>query len=375
MLTTHGCKLLGCDGTAFSLWHPIQRTFESVVSSRRDGSVVQLSLPQCPEEQLVPGYVERLQRVGYVSLEPSELRRGLPGSDAYHALSVAVQRDGRLIGALTFYARDAACLSQGRRLALGFASQAAIALTNAELVRRLTEASRVKTEFVSTISHELRTPLNVILGFTEIAMDCAKELPELQEYLRKITDASTDLFDLIETTLAIGRLEAGRDEPRFETVALDTLWSEMHDVCSRMPRTPEVTLDWRDCEPGHVLVTDPRKLSVIVRNLVGNALKFTPRGSVTVSAAGVGDNGIRLAVTDTGVGIRAENQREIFEMFRQGDSSDSRRFGGTGLGLYIVRQYTAQLGGTVTLASAPGRGSEFTIELPLDGRLGARRAA
>jgi len=110
-------------------------------------------------------------------------------------------------------------------------------------------------------------------------------------------------------------------------------------------------------------VTDPRKLLVVVRNLVGNALKFTERGSVRAEVRLEADTVI-LRVADTGIGIRREDQETIFDMFRQADGSDTRRFGGSGLGLYIVRRFVQQLGGTIALESAPGQGSVFTVALP-----------
>ena len=109
--------------------------------------------------------------------------------------------------------------------------------------------------------------------------------------------------------------------------------------------------------------TDPRKLAIVVRNLVGNALKFTARGRVRCDAWVAGEN-LVIRVSDTGIGIHEEDHQAIFEMFRQADSSDSRRFGGTGLGLYIVRRFVGQLGGRITLESAPGVGSVFSVVLP-----------
>jgi signal transduction histidine kinase len=128
-----------------------------------------------------------------------------------------------------------------------------------------------------------------------------------------------------------------------------------------MPRRPDVVLAWGD-PPAVAVRTDPQKLQVVVANLVSNALKFTEHGEVAVTLDVEGDD-LVARVVDTGIGIRPEDQALVFDMFRQVDASDRRRYGGTGLGLYIVRRFVDQLGGLVALASAPGCGSTFTVRL------------
>jgi len=283
-------------------------------------------------------------------------------------LYVAIQRDGRLLGILSFAGRekDPPLTEQHRSLAEGIAHQAAIALANAQLVDDLRTASRVKTEFVSTMSHELRTPLHVILGFAEMARDLAVDAPERVSALQGIEAAGRDLLGLIESMLEVGRIEAGRDEVRLAPVPLSTVWTELGEVCARLPRADAVQLAWVPDVPAVSLVTDRRKLGVIMRNLVGNALKFTEQGWVRADVRADGDV-VVLRVADTGIGIRTEDRDAIFEMFRQADGSDSRLYGGTGLGLYLVRRFAEQLGGTVSVESAPGRGSVFTVRLPVSG--------
>jgi signal transduction histidine kinase len=145
---------------------------------------------------------------------------------------------------------------------------------------------------------------------------------------------------------------------------LPALWAELAAVGGRLPRREGVELHWSPAAPPIRVVTDPRKLTVVMRNLVGNALKFTERGRVQVELLGDGRE-LVVRVSDTGIGIRPEDHETIFELFRQGDGSDTRRYGGTGLGLYIVRRFVEQLGGTVAVESAAGRGSVFTVRLPL----------
>ena len=248
-----------------------------------------------------------------------------------------------------------------RQLALGIAEATAVAFDNARLIADLQRANRLKSEFVSTISHELRTPLNVILGFTEMARD-----PELRgdvdRFLGRVDASARELLDLVESTLAVGKLEAGRDDVQLETVRLPEFWRKLRDGFTAIAQSPAVTLDWCADVPDVELTTDPRKLAIVTRNLIGNALKFTEQGWVRATARAEHD-AVVIEVADTGIGIRPEDQEAVFEMFRQVDGSEARRFAGTGLGLYIVRRFVHRLGGTVSLASEPGKGSVFTVRL------------
>lgn len=232
------------------------------------------------------------------------------------------------------------------------------------VIQELERANHLKSEFVSTMSHELRTPINVILGFTEMARDAAFNGEERKEFYERIETASRELLELVESTLDIGKLEAGRDEPRPERVALLEFWGSLQRDCACLPRGEQVSLEWSLSVPPIIFVTDPRKLAAAMRNLVSNALKFTQKGTVRVEAQRDRE-GLVLRVEDTGIGIRREDQQAIFGMFRQLDGSDSRHYTGTGLGLYIARRVVEQLGGAIDVASSVGQGSVFTIRLPL----------
>ena len=316
-----------------------------LISVLAPGSLVEM--PDAQAQQLVPPAL--LARWGVAS-----------------QLIAPIALGGRIVGAL--------CLAHGerrgpfsareRRLAQGIVHATALALASSSLINDLRAANTLRSEFVSTMSHELRTPLNVIIGFAEMARD--EELPESERrgVLQRIEEAGRDLLGLIEDTLAMGRIESGRDRVELESVALAELWARLRRDCERLPQKEAVQLDWRPLDAAHALVTDARKLAAVTRNLVHNAIKFTEAGWVRVQAEVV-DDAFVLAVSDTGVGIAPNDQATVFEMFRQGDGSDTRRFGGTGLGLHIVQRYVEQLGGTVALASAPGVGSRFTVRLPL----------
>jgi signal transduction histidine kinase len=247
------------------------------------------------------------------------------------------------------------------RVAFGIAQFASLAFENARLVEELETATRWKLEFISTISHELRTPLGVMLGYAEMLSD-EGEPGQRAALVAKIRNTGVELLDLIDSTLNLNRLEAGQDPARLEPVALRDFFAELAADFAALPRPARVELRWT---PGDdvSLVTDRRKLRMILKNLVGNALKFTPAGAVTVRY-GASPETCTFEVQDTGVGIAAEHLPIIFDMFRQADGADRRSFSGVGLGLYIVRRLVQQLGGEVQVTSAPEQGSTFTVVLP-----------
>ena len=250
-----------------------------------------------------------------------------------------------------------------RRVARGISQLASMAWTNAQLVEELERASSLKSEFVSTMSHELRTPLNVILGYTEMLEGTDLD-DEQGMLLTRVRRSSIELLELIEATLDLNRIGSGKNAPRLERVSLATFWEELQSEFAALPPKAGVALRW-EVAAGE-LQTDRRKLKMILKNLIGNALKFTPEGSVVVHCERR-DDGCEFSVADTGIGIPEAQLPFIFDMFRQVDSSDARSFGGVGLGLYIVRQLVEQLGGEVRVESEPGRGSVFRVAIP-DGR-------
>ncbi|MCW5890302.1 MAG: PAS domain-containing sensor histidine kinase [bacterium] len=319
-------------------------TFPLVTAVRR-GTLVELAGAEA--EALAPAWLLRRWNVGPMLAAPLVRRGEVVG------MLLSGYR-GRRPGRFT---------RRQHRLALGTAQAAAVALENVRLIADLQAASRVKSEFLSTMSHELRTPLNVVLGYVEMARDERLADIDRRSALGRVEGAGRDLLQLIESTLEIGRIEAGRDDVRVATLDLAVFWRELGAACARLPRHEGVLLHWRPAPDGAELTSDPRKLTVVVRNLVGNALKFTATGSVSASLTLDGDR-VVLRVADTGIGIRPEDQEVVFEMFRQADGSDTRQHGGTGLGLYLVRRFVSQLGGTVALESEPGRGAIFTVTLP-----------
>jgi signal transduction histidine kinase len=266
------------------------------------------------------------------------------------------------------------------RLAQGLGHHGSIALQNARLVANLETADKLKSEFVSTMSHELRTPLNVITGYTEMLREGAVGPlnPAQLELVDRLDTRGRELLELIEATLHAGRLEADCDTVEIAPVEFDELVRVLQASTSGLPRSPSVNLDWIVTSPARPLIlTDRSRVALVVRNLVSNALKFTSSGRVTVRLT-PRDRTLVIEVEDTGIGISSDNLPIIFEMFRQVDGSMTRRHGGVGLGLYIVRQFVRRLGGMIEVASTPGRGTTFTVTLPgvaADERDAASRAA
>ncbi len=311
-----------------------------------------------------------LERQGHVQVHTAKVTdpgtaRLLTEYDITRSLYVALRRGPDLIGFLSagHRGRETAFSPLQERLAIGLAQLASMALENARLVDELRHASQLKSEFVSTMSHELRTPLGVILGYTDMLHEDGLDPAERERTLGRIRRAGLELLEMIEATLNLGRLEAGRDPACVETVGVAALLEELATEFAALNHSTTTVLRWEPAS-GLVLDTDRRKLRMILKNLVGNALKFTPSGEVVVRAELRGER-CAFTVRDTGVGIATDRLPVIFEMFRQADSSDARSYGGVGLGLYIVQRLLDQLSGDIAVASAPERGTTFTVTLPL----------
>ena len=284
-------------------------------------------------------------------------------------LAAPMIRANHLSGALVvgFRLRRGPFSARERRITEGIAAQAAAAVDNARLVEDLRRANDLKSEFLGTMSHELRTPLNAILGYAELLRDgiMGPISSEQSQALDRVVINGYGLLDLINTTLDVNRLEAGRVTMHTSVFTLERLLDELRNEFGlRVPAN--VTLTW----PEHVdlppLRTDHGKLKAVVRNLVDNALKFTPGGCVTVGVRSVHERErLWLSVRDTGIGIPPQAIPSIFEMFQQVDGAQSTSRTGVGLGLYVVRRYAELLGGKVTVESEPGNGSTFTVDIPL----------
>jgi len=240
-----------------------------------------------------------------------------------------------------------------------------------ELLRRqhiaLEQASALKSQFLANMSHEFRTPLNAILGYTHMLLhNVTGQVSEPQrKSLTRIDSNARHLLALINDILDITRIEAGRMPLNLTTFGVGELFEEVQAELEPIIKRSNLAVSTRVRGSVPRLRTDRQKVKQIVLNLLSNALKFTPAGSVTMTASyDARLKHVDIQVKDTGVGIPPEDQAKVFEDFRQLDSSPARGYGGTGLGLSICRRLAHILGGSIDLESASGRGSTFTLRLP-----------
>jgi adenylate cyclase len=256
-----------------------------------------------------------------------------------------------------------------------FADQAVIAIENVRLFdeiqdksRQLELASQHKSQFLASMSHELRTPLNAIIGLTEMMTEHAPRFgtEKAREPLSRVLKAGRHLLNLINEILDLSKIEAGKLELNIERVAIAPIMEEIAGTARPLAEQNGNRLVI-DCKPDiDTIRADPLRLRQVLLNLLSNARKFTKHGEVALRVQKVvdGHNWMEFVVSDTGIGMTAEQQVKLFDEFTQADSLTARRYGGTGLGLAITRKLARMMGGDVTLTSEPGKGSVFTVRLP-----------
>lgn len=305
----------------------------------------------------------------------------------------------RILGAISFLAPGPRKLLLGEiQLIEAIADQLAVAIENTglyeavsqqvdELQRKTTElenANRVKDDFLSVVSHELRTPINVIMGYTSLFRDgvFGEIKPAQEDALAKIGRESADLLALINSVLYASTLETGQTATEIQEFTLESLLAELRDNYA-VTAPPHLAIHWNYPAELPPLNTDRRKLRQILDNIIGNAVKFTAHGQVTVTVAACGastdetESGvdgsadgasrpwIEFRIVDTGVGMSPDALLHIFDKFYQADSSETRSYGGVGMGLYIAKKFTELLQGSIGAESIAGQGSTFALRIPI----------
>ena len=294
--------------------------------------------------------------------------------ELHASLVVALKTENKMIGILLLGEKLSGEIFDDRELQVLrlLASQAAISLENARLYEELGEsnaqllqASRLKSQFLAGVSHELRTPLNSIIGFSKVLLNRIDgDLNERQEkYVRSVHTSSQHLLGLINSILDISSIEAGRlalDQAEFELAALI---DECVEVSLPLARGKPIKLDKSVAFDLPTMSGDRAKIRQVLLNLLSNAIKFTPGGRVSVGVK-LGGDGIHVAVSDTGVGIRKEDLGRLFEPFERLENPVSRDVGGTGLGLAISKKFVELHGGKMWAESRENAGSTFHFTLP-----------
>lgn len=291
------------------------------------------------------------------SLEPYEIEHRVLRQDGAYidmlARAVPVRHDGNVVEWVGVHT-DISARKAGERALIAAKDEAE-------------QATLAKSQFIANMSHELRTPLSAVIGYAEMLQDESADMDpdEVQQDLKKITANARHLLDLINAVLDLSKLEAGRDELYIERVDADALVQTVADTASALVQRNGNALVIDVPEPLGGIGSDLIKLRQCLFNLVSNSAKFTENGVITLSGRREADT-LVFSVSDTGIGMTEEQVGKLFERFVQADSSVTRRYGGSGLGLALTRGFAELLGGRISVESEAGKGSTFTLEVPLE---------
>ncbi len=366
-------QVLECDCSHTFLWQPEEQAYmpvsgygdtaeqwETLRMMKIPGAAIADLLSQLDENEVV----RRTSTAG-----PTVSAAAALEYDSEATVYIALRRGKSIIGILSARHRKpgGSFAERHERIARGITQIASITLANAKLLEELARANRLKSEFVATMSHELRTPLHIILGYSEMLLTGAygEVTAEHVDPLQRMEKNARELLEMIQATLDLSRLEGNKIDVQLQKVAVPGLLRDLDLEIRALQQASNLRFEWDIPAELPIVRSDPIKLKMVLKNLIGNAVKFTDAGSVKV-AARAHDGGVEISVTDSGMGIAPEQHAAIFEPFRQVDGSDTRRHDGAGLGLYIVQRLLQVLEGSISLQSQVGHGSTFRVWVPAD---------
>jgi PAS domain S-box-containing protein len=319
--------------------------------------------------------IGRATRSADAQSEPSVLalypfRQALPADHAFRSLLAVPVRSqsGLTLGALVFAHQQPDWFSEEHeKMAVGIAAWASVAMDNARLYQRLSEANKTKSDFLAVMSHELRTPLSAVIGYADLLeSQISGTLNEIQaKHVARIRTSAWHQLGLIEQILLYARAEAGREQLHIEDTDAAAVCRDAMSLVAPLAEAKKLPLVLEGTELPLLMRTDADKLRQMLINLLSNAVKFTERGEVKLTAR-MTDGEFVAVIRDSGLGIAPENLARIFEPFWQVEDPITRLRGGSGLGLSVTRNLARLLGGDVAVESQVGQGSTFRLTLPLE---------
>jgi PAS domain S-box-containing protein len=390
-ISTHAVALSGASGGVIYEFDEATETFHLRATHAGEAELVETlrattfrlgegAIGQAADRRAVVQVADIEGEPGLVSAHAGPVLRRL----GYRSLlAVPLLLEHRILGGLAVWRRESGSFPpEIVNLLQTFATQSVVAIRNARLFREIEEksrqlevASRHKSQFLANMSHELRTPLNAVIGYTELILDSiyGEVLPDIREVLQRIDHNGRHLLGLINAVLDLSKIEAGRltltltDYSMLDVVQAVVMGvgalAEEKKLAVKISVAPDLPLG----------KGDERRITQVLLNLVGNAIKFTERGEVRVDAT-ASSGAFRVSVSDTGPGIAEADQARIFEEFQQADRAGARKQGGTGLGLSIARRIVEVHGGRMWVESTPGQGATFIFTLPVRVERQAERA-
>lgn len=365
-------KILECDYSHTLLWQSNEQAYVPVASYGDVSEQWKVTQVRKAPRSAVHHLLAQLKRQDVVQTRSEIVSPGPPAAspplyDSPVCLYAALRCSGEIIGIhmAGYYGEGRWFTLQQERLARGLAQIASLAVGNGSLMSQLKTANQVKEEILATVSHELRTPLHVIMGYNELLAEqvFGPLTTEQVEVVGRIGESSANLCDLVSAMLDACNIKAGQMSLECAKVRLPVFLHDLEDDIRAVWKKPDVPLQWSTVCHVPSFRTDASKLKAIIKNLISNAMKFTDDGSVNV-AIDTNSAGVEIQVVDTGIGIPSEVLPILFEPFRQGDGSMTRRHNGAGLGLYIVKQFVDLLGGTISIDSQPEQGTCVRVLLP-----------